>query len=281
MMGPVPGSYGFLALLGSALAMLAMPVAEAEAQPTVLYDVDFGSPPHTVGAEPVVGFGAFPRPTPTLLSVLGAAESSATVVSAFGALSDQPLVLEGDGGESSNVTLELALPDAESYHVELDLIVDALPTTADDFVVFIDAPSINRLVFEPTGDLRVFNSAIGTTQTIGTFAFDTPLSLAMDFDQLTWSWSIALNGSSLFTGPAQGPGATKIRLVLARFAPSGTNPGFRRVALDDLLVTAVPEPARALLLAAAIAATAAVATFADVVRPGTPAWNGRDSSSPS
>ncbi|MFB3106698.1 MAG: hypothetical protein ACE1ZA_17490, partial [Pseudomonadales bacterium] len=69
-----------------ALVLVFWFTAPAIAQTTTLYDIDFGSPPHTVGLPPATGAGRPPRDTVSTI-VFG----SPTVVSGFGALTDQPL----------------------------------------------------------------------------------------------------------------------------------------------------------------------------------------------
>lgn len=251
------------AALGSILTLAVISLRAAQAQPVVLYDVDFSAPTHALGTTPTVGSGPLPRATPTDISFLGggAADSSATVVSSFGALTDRPVVLEGDGSQSSIVTILFGLDDArthdaDSYRLEFDLIIDALPTNADHFTLFIDAPSVNRLQFTAAGELTVFNTALVATQTIGTYQTGALLSVAIDFDQLQWIWSIAVNGQTLFSGPAGGTGATAIRINLARIDPSGSASSVRRVALDGVRITAVPEPGRLVGFVAALASLA-------------------------
>ena len=70
-----------LVLLGLCLAL----GLAAEPALGVLYDVDFGSPPHTVGLPPVVGGGPPPRNTISSIPF-----GTPTVVASFGLLADQP-----------------------------------------------------------------------------------------------------------------------------------------------------------------------------------------------
>src|SRR4030095_1702318 len=58
----------------------------------VLYDVDFGTPPNTVGSPPVTGGGPAPRHTVSAVWITGNA-NDVFVSDAFGPLTDQPLVL--------------------------------------------------------------------------------------------------------------------------------------------------------------------------------------------
>ena len=57
----------------------------APAEAVLLYDVDFGTPPHTVGQPPVTGTGPAPRETPT-----GSLGGDPTVLAAFEDMIDQP-----------------------------------------------------------------------------------------------------------------------------------------------------------------------------------------------
>ena len=74
-----------------------------------LYDVDFGTPPHSLGQPPATGAGSFPRDVPT--DLLG---TSIEVVAGSGALSDQPAQLSGDATQFIGFSLSGSGFDAES-----------------------------------------------------------------------------------------------------------------------------------------------------------------------
>jgi hypothetical protein len=114
----------------------------------ILYDVDFSTPPHTVGEAPASFVGDLPRRGPS--RVVTQFNNSTTVVSAAGPLVDQPAVLEGvsNGG----VTLEFAVNDEQtagfdSYQLELSLVIEEL-ASADQVRLFADFPRVNTVIFD-------------------------------------------------------------------------------------------------------------------------------------
>ena len=81
---PVPRSTSSAIALALALVSLAAALCPAEVV-VVLYDVDFGSPPHIVGEPPLVGAEAVPRDRPTQLIF-----TRPVVEESVGLLDDQP-----------------------------------------------------------------------------------------------------------------------------------------------------------------------------------------------
>ena len=76
-------------MFGCLLVIAAPAFAQPENPLIRLYDVDFGTPPHTVGSPPVAGAGMFPRDTVSSVNF-----GIPTVVSAFEALTNQPLLFD-------------------------------------------------------------------------------------------------------------------------------------------------------------------------------------------
>ncbi|UCE85581.1 MAG: hypothetical protein JSU66_14790 [Deltaproteobacteria bacterium] len=226
---------------------------------SLIYDVDFSSPTHLVGEPPALGAGPLPRATPTSLSTN---TSTATVVAGFGALSDQPLLLEGTSGITLT-TVRFVLNDVETgifdYHtIELDVLVDAL-SSLSTFSVFVDSTQINRLTFSPfneisgTGAISVTNSIHGI-QTIGSYQAGDVVSVAIDFDEVAQTWSIRLDGTPVFSDDAVVTGQPAVRLVLQRSAATAAD---HRAAVDNFSITSVPEPGRGALTLSALAALGA------------------------
>ncbi|MBP7669011.1 MAG: T9SS type A sorting domain-containing protein [Candidatus Eisenbacteria bacterium] len=210
-------------LVGLAAALLM--VSDAAAQIRLLYDVDFGRPPHLAGSAPVVGAAPAPRKTPTSV-VFG----DPTVVAALGAMTEQPC--EFGNGTTGYDQLEFAVdpsqpdgfPAAYSvYFAEMDVLIESMSAT-DLFRVLFDCPTVNVVEFYPSGDIRLHP----TGETIGQYDPGTPVRLEAELDFDAATWSIWLDGSLVHTGLLTGTYLRAIRLNL-----NGVNVA-NRAAVDDL-----------------------------------------------
>ena len=102
-----------------------------------LYDVDFGSPPHTVGLPPATGDDPPPRDTVSSVN-LGAP----IVVSSAGGLIDQPLEFDSFDGQGDQIQLDLFdLPPSTFYSLECDVLVIAVEPFGELAILF-DTPQI-------------------------------------------------------------------------------------------------------------------------------------------
>ena len=206
--------------------------------PVLLYDVDFGSPPHTVGLPPVTGAGAAPRDTVSRINF-----GKPTVVASFGPLTDQPLEFDSFDGQGDQIEFRLSnLPAQSSYTIEADLVIAAVDDYGWPFVVFIDAPDVRRIDFRADGTVTI--GGPGGSVTFGSFTFGSEIHLRIEVDLAADSWQIFLN-SVLFDVGGFG-GATAIRTV--RFTTGlGSPPGGASAAVDNIRIsgpkpTATPTP---------------------------------------
>jgi hypothetical protein len=177
------------------VALLASSIV-AVGQDTLLYDVTFGTPPHTVGQAPMVGWGAPPRDKPTAI-VFG----DPRVVAQVGALTDQPCRF--GNGTSGYDQLEFAVDwTYPAYHLETTVLIQQLGGPAyNSFTILLDLPTVHTIHFHPDGSIRVWSSINGSAM-VGTFAFGQPMSVAVDLDVTAQHWTIWLDGAQVFSGPA-------------------------------------------------------------------------------
>lgn len=134
-----------VSLLG--LLALAEGAAGAVVAETVYFDIDFSSPLHRVGSRPTYNSGPA---TPTN-NVFGSPE----VVARFGALADQPVVLNTTGNPGSYFydQFNLAMGHNQStYHLAFDVYTEGLVGSLNSFGVILDFKSVAKLGFylEPT-----------------------------------------------------------------------------------------------------------------------------------
>lgn len=195
-----------------------------------LYDVDFSSPPHTVGQPPVLGTGNPPRDKPTSIPF-----GDPTVVSALGALTDQPCQFGNGttGYDQLQFTTGKDYPGGfdvayDNYHIEMDVLIENLSGSSQDrFTILLDCPTIHNLYFEPSGNIRTFP---GTN--IGTFSFGVPVHVEWDLDILNQTWAITIDGNKLFEDTSTG--IEQLRAI--RINQSGENSN-DAAAIDNVIVT--------------------------------------------
>ncbi len=98
------------------LLLLGLVLLAQAAEGVVYFNIDFSSPPHQVGSQPTYGGGP-DRPSRNWFG-------SPQVMSSFGALTDQPLLLNTAGNAGSfyydQFSLDLAY-NKPTYHIAFDV----------------------------------------------------------------------------------------------------------------------------------------------------------------
>ena len=183
-----------------AIALWVVP-GSALAGGVLLYDVDFGTPPHTPGEPPVTGTGPAPRETPTQI-VFG----EPLVVAALGALDDQPCAF---GWHASDPYDQLkfatglggdGFPEAyDSYHIEMDLIVEA-SAASFTFTILLDTPTVRNIYFYDDGQIRAWPCP---GEYIGTYEYGVPLFLEIDLDVANDQLTITKDSDVLWSGDCE------------------------------------------------------------------------------
>jgi len=219
-----------------AIATIATPANAA----VVLYDIDFGTPPHTVGSPPATGGGPPPRDTVTSINF-----GNPTVVSSLGTLTDQPLEFDSfDGGDQ--VELDLSdLPLFDFYTTEVEVLIETR-TAGGRFVILHDTTQIRNIEFID-GVISVFVPGVtdplpGTP--IGNYTPGVPILVRAEIDLAADNWEVFLDNILAHSGSFGG--ATEI--VMVRFStdvvplPPGTG---TLAGIDNVIITGVaPTPAR-------------------------------------
>jgi len=178
-----------LMIIVIALFAISASIEDVSATRILLYDVDFGTPPHIVGEPPVVGTGDPPRDTPTSIPF-----GDPTVVEALGLLTDQPCSFGNGttGYDQLQFTVQADYPGGfdeqyEVYHLEMDVLVEEL--IGSYFVLLIDAPQVHNIYFNADGTMTSFPAGLDAT-----FGFGVPYCLKVTFDIPRDRWRVWLNG---------------------------------------------------------------------------------------
>jgi len=210
--------------------------------PILLYDVDFGTPPHTVGQPPVVSgpvLGGYPAPrdVPTWIFPFGS-RGYPIVVAAEGVM-DQQLLRFGDGTSRIEQLVfgignlfgdggfDFQFPN---YHFEMTVMM--VSTDGGQLSVFFDGPTAHAVRFKGNGQIHAHTLGDdGYIETIGQWKSGVPTRLVVDINRNTDShWTIALDGKNVFTGPYPIYHDTGIRML----RPSAELPSV--AVIDDVIV---------------------------------------------
>jgi hypothetical protein len=230
----------------------------ASAPASTLYDVHFTE--DTVGAAPSTDplTQPFPRQHPTVV------HGDVTVVDAAGPLGDQPIRFGIPPHTPPALTQNQIELDFDyfshfstQYEIQFELSVLSLsppvaPYFQDSyFTLLLDTINgVRRLDFNHDGTISRYWFQVGS-MTIGSYQMGQKLDVAVGVDLPANHWSIAVNGVTLYDANFGASSLLAMRLGPATTAFSG------EAALDNIRVTAVPEPATAVLLVGGLGALAA------------------------
>jgi hypothetical protein len=219
----------FLAAL-AALALIGCNPAKSEkahppADATILYEVDFSAPRHTVGHAPdVVPEGQpqnFPSKTPSQLFF-----GNPTVVAKLCGLDQQPVRLAVASGTQGMEGLEFLLDQRHAhYHVELDLCISQLgsppaPAQKVQLAVFLDIAEAYALAFLANGEIGVIDPNLAPETAFEPKLVDAhwkqgvPMRVSFDVDYDAQKWQIGIDGKQVYDGPLQMTIARAVRLVI-------------------------------------------------------------------
>ncbi|MFO7654843.1 MAG: T9SS type A sorting domain-containing protein [Candidatus Krumholzibacteriia bacterium] len=227
-------SAGFMVTLGLATLGFAVPATlVGDARAAVLYDVDFGSPPHTIGSLPVTGTGPAPR-----ITVSSIPYGDPTVLANFGDLQAQPCWFDSHDGTGDQIALDLTdLPASTFYQLTCRIQVGLVEPTGN-FTVFLDTPAIRAIAFNAANEVRV--QVGGTSTVVANYVTNVAMDLRVDVDLSADTWRIYLDGAPVHVGSFGGAAAVE----QVRFSTNAAaDPPGVSAAIDDVVVADEPQPA--------------------------------------
>jgi len=212
------------------------------------YNIDFSSPPHTVGSLPNTGA------SPDLISRVRAGEP--VVEASFGSLTSQPLVFNPNVYTYEQIELDLGL-GYDNYKLSFDMETDNLAGSLYNFGVIFDTPQVRNLNFHGSAGIYTWTPYSGGGGTIGSLVDNQLMHVEVEIDLIANRWTVDTGihplVSRYFT--TSGDDVESIRFNLSpRIANAPLDPSVS-VGIDNIVVTSnvIPEPQTATFVFSALA----------------------------
>jgi hypothetical protein len=206
---------------------------------TIYYDIDFSSPPHTVGLPPVTD--------PSINTPSSIVFGEPVVSESLGLLNDQPLVFNCLGNSPSFYydQIRLNMDDGTGfYYTAFDVLTQNLIGSRNHFVLLYDTPNVQNITFKNNGKIDLFGKKEVDYEDNQLFH----LEILMDISQK--QTSIFINYSEVYQGSFS-PAAYLHSLRFSHGLVSGSDniDTSTYVGLDNIFVANyVPEPTTICLL---------------------------------
>ena len=204
-------------------------ISPAASRATELYDLDF--------TPPDLGTYQITTGNPSVQSMVGPFTNALV----FDAVS---------GGEQIRLPIGVTAPE---YEFQCDVLTHNLLNSDYAFGVFFDTPAVNSVNFHGgLNSVYLYQSSPFLNLSLSSLTNDSVYHLDITLDMQNSDWSVAINGNSLFSGPLGGLALQDIRFGLAPWISGAANAPTTYVALDNVIVSAVPEPTTAGLAVAGV-----------------------------
>ena len=152
------------------------------------------------------------------------------------------------GGEQIRLPIGTAAPQ---YELQCDVLAHSLLNSDYSFGIYFDTTTVRSVIFHGgLGSVYVYQSSPFLNFSLAPLADDSVYHLDVLLDTQSMDWLVAINGNLLFDGPLDGAALQDIRFGIAPWFTGAANAPNTCVALDNVIVSAVPEPAVAGLVAA-------------------------------
>ncbi len=219
------GRAGLKSLLG-AMGLLLSP---AGASAMDLYDLDFTAPE---------------------IGVYQVTAGSPAIQASVGPFTDAAVFDAETGGEQIRLPIATAAP---RYELQFDLLPHNLLNSDYSFGVYFDTAVVRSVnLHGGLNGIYLYQSAPFLNLSLAVFANESVYHFAIVLDAEASEWSVALNGNSLFSGACDAAALEGIRFGISPWLGGAANAPNTYVALDNVLVSAVPEPSVAALAATGV-----------------------------
>ncbi len=212
------------------ISIAALSVAAASSSATELYNLDFTS--NDVG---------------TYQTIFG----NPTVQSPVGPFANALVFHAVTGYDQIELPITVAAP---SYDIQYDVIAHNLLNSQYAFSTFLDTAFATSVdLHGGQNSIEVFQSSPYTLENLEGFSNDQVYHFDISVDLQNNVWSMSINGTPMFSNPVNASSLQDIRFSMAPWIAGAVDGPGTYAALDNVVVTAVPEPTVFnLLIAAAI-----------------------------
>ena len=167
------------------------------------------------------------------------------VQSAVGPFTDALIFHAVAGGEQIRLPIGTAAPQ---YEIQFDVLAHNLLNSDYDFGVYLDTATVHAVNFHGgLNSIYVYQSSPFLNYSLAPLANDSVYHFDVALNTQSSVWSVAINGTSLFDGPCDGAVLQDIRFGIAPWIGGAANAPSTYVALDNVVVSLVPEPSAAAL----------------------------------
>ena len=188
--------------------------------------------------------------TPPDLGAYQVMAGSPSVQSTAGIFTDALVFDAVNGGEQIRLSIGVTAPQ---YELQCDVLAHNLTDSDYAFGVYFGTAAVRTMNFDRgLNSIYVYQSSPFLNLSLSSLMNDSVYHLDVTFDSPNSVWSVAINGTSLFNGPLDGASLQDIRFGLAPWISGAANAPNTYAALDNVIVSAVPEPTTAGLAAAGI-----------------------------
>jgi len=206
------------------IAVWMMTASVATAQ-TVLYDINFSAPKHTLNATPARGGTD---------GISRIAFGAPKVVSGFGPLTDRPLLFTGSGNPYDQIEL-WGIPTAAIYQLDFDLVTELLKDSGFRFTILFDSPTAHQ--FSLDGTTNKIDLTAATTWQEGQ-----AIHFTVTANYMTNRWTARMDDVVVFDSAITGKDLKSIRFNLGPKSLTSPVNGAIKVALDNVRVVTTAPP---------------------------------------
>lgn len=215
--------------LKSLISAIGILLSPAVASAVDLYDLDFTAP--EIGAYQVTA-------------------GSPAIQASVGPFTDALVFDAVTGGGQIRLPIGTAWP---RYEVQFDVLAHNLLNSDYSFGVYFDTAAVRTVnLHGGLNGIYLYQSSPFLNLSLASLANESVYHFAIALDAEASEWSVALNGNSLFSGACDAAALEGIRFGISPWLGGAANAPNTYVALDNVLVSAVPEPSAAALAAAGV-----------------------------
>jgi hypothetical protein len=165
--------------------------------------------------------------------------------SAVGPFADALVFDAVTGGEQIRLPVGTSGPQ---YEIQFDVLAHNLLNSDYSFGFYLDTATVHSVNFH--GGLNciyVYQPSPFLNYSLAPLVNDSVYHFDVGLNTQSSVWSVAINGTSLFDGPCDGAVLQDIRFGIALWIGGAANAPSTYVALDNVVVSLVPEPSSAAL----------------------------------